>query len=432
MTANGVQTLEQWPVDGLVPYARNARLHSDKQVAQLADSIRRFGFCNPILVADDGEIVAGHGRVLAAKMLGVRQVPVVVLRHLTPELRRAYRLADNRLAELGSWSDDLLARELAALTNDGVGIKGVGFTDKELGTLLAGLSTPSMEGVGADDPAEPATEEPAGEASPVPVTRPGDLWVLEGHRVICGDCQDADTVARLVDGPAVDMLLTDPPYCSGGFQEAAKRSGSIRAGRQGEVANDTLSSLGYQALIERALRTMPARLVNVFTDWRMWPQLLGMVEARGYAVRSMVIWDKDAIGPGHGWRGQHELVMVGVTRAYKFTLKAGRANVIRCKRSGNEFHPTEKPVPLLEDILKVSPDCAVVGDPFGGSGSTLIACARQGRAARLVELMPHHVDTTIRRWQAATGGEAVREADGRTFLELEAEAVEAAIRTAAQ
>jgi DNA modification methylase len=416
----GAGRIEWRPVADLVPYARNARTHSESQVAVLAASIGRYGFNNPVLVDQDGGIIAGHGRVLAAKRLGLDVVPVVPLAHLSADEKRAYILADNKTAELAGWDKVLLAEELRDLDGLDFDLVGLGWSDKELDKLLGDVSRNAASDDGGKD------LDAAPEAASDPTTRKGDLWVMGDHLVLCGDSASDRDAARVLAGGRADVLLSDPPYCSGGFQESGRSAGGIgrrAAGATGiKIANDALSTRGYQALIGNVLRNFPARVAHVFTDWRMWSYLFDVMESAGYNVKSMVVWDKGSAGLGNGWRAQHELVMCGVGGAgYKFDVKAGSGNVLKCKRTRNELHPTQKPVELMEQILDVVPDCHVVAEPFGGSGSTLIACETRGRAARVIELEPKFVDVIVRRWQDLTGQPAILEATGQSFGDVERE-----------
>ncbi len=418
MDVIGADRLEWRDVAELIPYARNARTHSDAQVGKIAASIGRFGFNAPVLVDGTGGIIAGHGRVMAAKRLGMAKVPVVTVGHLTEEEKRAYILADNRLAEEAGWDKELLTAELQDLEGLDFDLSGeLGFSEKELAKLL---ERPNM---GADETPTGPDPDAMPEESALPVTARGDLWRLGDHLVLCGDSASDQDAARLLQGAGVDTVLSDPPFCSGGFQEAGRSVGGIgrrEAGANGiKIANDALSSRGYQAMIGAVLRNYPARIVHLFTDWRMWVNLFDVMESSGYGVRSMICWDKGSAGLGWGWRAQHEMIMCGVGGGYKFDKKAGRGNVIQCKRTRNELHPTQKPVELLEEILDVLPDCQTVADPFGGSGTTLMACERKGRVARVMELEPRYVDVIVRRWQEFTGLEAMLDGDGRTFAQIE-------------
>lgn len=253
-------------------------------------------------------------------------------------------------------------------------------------------------------------DETVSEEVPVPetkeiVTKPGDIWILGRHRVMCGDCTNKDHREKLLDGATPQILLTDPPYCSGGFQESGRSSGSIGTitkykyeKRTPTIANDMLSTRGYQALIKQAITGIPCAVAYIFTDWRMWLYLFDLVEGSGFGVRSMIVWNKKAIGMGSGWRSQHELIMFAHRTKTKFDNTKGYGNVLECSRSGNDLHPTQKPVELIEMLLDNTDWCNGVYDPFGGSGTTLIACEKMGQTAYIMELEPKYVDTIVRRF----------------------------------
>lgn len=270
--------LETRPVEALVPYAKNSRTHSDAQVAQIAASITEFGFTNPVLIDADGGIIAGHGRVLAAQSLGMGAVPVLVIDHLTETQRRAYVIADNKLALNAGWDDDVLRAEIEALGSEGFDLDLIGFDADELDALL----NPPNTSRGTTD------EDDAPNLPIVPTTVRGDTWLMGPHRLMCGDATIDDHVAGLLAGKAADTILTDPPYCSGGYQEAGKNVGSIggdkvRTGKQfaGGIVNDKLSTRGYLALMKSVVGANAAPMVYAFTDWKMWQSLYDVAESSG-------------------------------------------------------------------------------------------------------------------------------------------------------
>lgn len=245
-----------------------------------------------------------------------------------------------------------------------------------------------------------------------------------------GSCAEKATsvadVQRLIGEPQVDCILTDPPYCSGGFQESGKAAGSIgteRIGADGKsyqpkIANDQLSTRGYQALLKAAIGIVESQLLYLFTDWRMWTYAFDIAESSGHRVRSMVVWDKGTPGMGVGWRAQHEIILLGTKQAVKFNGHKAQGNVIRSDRTGNPLHPTQKPVDLLQKILGVSDMVRTVYDPFAGSGSILMACEAERRRCFSMELEPAFVDVIVKRWQDFTGLQATLDGDGRTFAEV--------------
>ena len=388
----------------LIPYADNARVHTAEQVKSLVESIRTYGFIAPVVVDNVGVIVAGHGRVLAAEKLGMEFIPCVTVDHLTSEQVRAYRIIDNKIAST-EWDTELLAKELRALAAEtGINPASVGFSEAEFKELMSELTKKQpIEGAGAVKAFETITD---------PVTKLGDIWVMDNHRLICGDCTNKSVRESLMSGNMIELILTDPPYSSGGFQESGKHTGSIgsdsKKTKQIRLINDTLSTRGYMALMSAALSNIPCIAAYVFTDWRMWVNLYDSLESSGYGVRSMIVWDKQSPGMGNGWRTQHELIAFAVKAKLDLTWKASLGNVIQCNRTGNEYHPTEKPVELLEKLMSVIPDITNVYDPFAGSGSTLIACEYTGRVFYGCELDGRYCDMTVRRWEELTGQKAER------------------------
>ncbi len=247
---------------------------------------------------------------------------------------------------------------------------------------------------------------------PITVTKYGDLWILGRHRVLCGDCTHPEDRALLLDGAKPEILLTDPPYCSGGQKEAQKSTGSIgterKDGKAPKIANDILSTRGYQNLIRAALTDIPCLYAYIFTDWRMWVYLFDLVEAAGFGVKSELVWDKGTPGMGVGWRSQHELILFAARAATHFDGHKGYGNVLSVSRSGNELHPTQKPVELLEKLVDNTDFARGVYDPFGGSGTTLAACEAYGQPSYTMELTPAFTDVIVKRYIRITGKQNVR------------------------
>lgn len=384
----------------------NARTHPPEQLEALARSIREFGFNAPLLVDKHGTVVAGHARLEVARRLGLERVPYVQLDHLTPAKARAYAIADNRIAELAEWDDELLARELHALEAAGLELPAVGFTDRELAALDRELAPP---------PEISAEEDEAGpkviDTGP-PVSRKGDLWTFGRHRYLVADCRSSDDVKRLCEGKTPDLLVSDPPYCSGGYQEAGRHAGSW-----GTIAADNLSSRGYAALLTAALGATTPTAVYLFTDWRMWIELHAVVESSGLAVRSMLVWDKGTPALGALWRTQHELVMFAA-RGRQLRKKgiAALGNVLRFPRTGNGLHYTEKPVALIEAILRgnsVSSSSTRVLDVFAGSAPVISAAERAEFTAYCLDVEPKCADAAITRWRREGKPEPWLDVDGR-------------------
>ena len=402
--------IEHWPIDKLLPYVRNARQHSEEQIARIAASIAEFGFVNPILTGADGVLVAGHGRLAAARKLGLTTVPVVVLDHLTPTQRRALVLADNRLAELATWDDALLRIELEALQDDGFDLDLTGFDADALAELLAD-EEPQIEGRTEDDAIPEMPEEP--------VSRPGDVWRLGPHRLVCGDATTAEAYARLFpDGERADMVFTDPPY-NVNYANSAKDK--LR-GKHRPILNDALGEGFYDFLFD-ALALIMAHTrgaIYVAMSSSELDTLQAAFRAAGGHWSTFIIWAKNTFTLGRSdYQRQYEPILYGwpegATRHWCGDRDQGDVWQIK-KPAKNDLHPTMKPVDLVERAIRNSSRPGdVVLDPFGGSGTTLIAAEKAGRVARLIELDPKYADVIVRRWQDWTGQQATREADGLAF-----------------
>ena len=385
------------PIEKVIPNPRNPNTHPAEQIKLLGRIIQAAGWRQPITVSNrSGFIVKGHGRLLAAKKAGLTEVPVDYQEYANEAEEYADLIADNRLAELSEIDTELLADIFQDIDLSEIPAELTGYTESEINDLTAAL---------ADE-----LDDTANEDVPVPevreiVTKPGDIWILGRHRVMCGDCTNKEQREKLLDGATPQILLTDPPYCSGGFQESNRSKGSIGTKTKYKyeegtptIANDALSTRGYQALIKQAIVGIPCVVAYVFTDWRMWLYLFDLVEGSGFGVRSMIVWNKKAVGMGSGWRSQHELIMFAHRTKTKFDNTKGYGNVLECRRSGNDLHPTQKPVELIEMLLDNTDWCSGVYDPFGGSGTTLIACEKMGQTAYVMELEPKYVDTIVRRF----------------------------------
>ena len=401
--------IEQWPTAKLLPYARNARTHSDDQVAQIAASIAEFGFTNPILAGSDGVIVAGHGRLAAAQKLGLDVVPVVVLDHLTPTQRRALVIADNRIAENAGWDDAMLRIEIAALQDDEFDVSLTGFDADALAELMAG-DEPDGEGE-TDDDAVP-------EMSETPVSRPGDVWLLGGHRLLCGDSTVAESYDRVLDGEPVDMVFTDPPY-NVNYANSAKDK--IR-GKDRAILNDNLGDGFYDFLLAALTPTIAHCRGGIYVAMSSseLDVLQAAFRAAGGKWSTFIIWAKNTFTLGRAdYQRQYEPILYGWPEGAQRHWCGDRdqGDVWNIKKpQKNDLHPTMKPVELVERAIRNSSRPGnVVLDPFGGSGTTLIAAEKSGRMARLIELDPKYVDVIVRRWQDWTGKQATRESDGALF-----------------
>lgn len=399
--------IERRSLDALIPYARNSRTHSDDQIAQIAASIHEFGWTNPVLVDGESGIIAGHGRVLAARKLGLTEVPVVELAHLTPAQRRAYVIADNKLAENAGWDFDVLAVELDELRDDGFDLDLLGFTQSELNDLVG------------TDKSVPLTDEDEVPTPPQdPVTKPGDMWVCGKHRVMCGDSTSIEAVEALCsDG--VDMLLTDPPY-NVAYEGKTKDALTIQ--------NDAMGDGDFRQFLRDAFVSANAVMKPgaVFYIWHADSEgynFRGACLDAGWKVRQCLVWKKQSMVLGrqdYQWR--HEPCLYGWKDGAGHLWAADRKQTTilefdRPQRSGE--HPTMKPVALFEyQMLNNTKGGDIVLDLFGGSGTTLIAAEKNERIARIIEIDPRYCDVIIKRWQDFTGKEAILEQDGRSFAAL--------------
>jgi DNA modification methylase len=423
--------IETIAVSALRPYARNARTHSKKQIRQIANSIQRFGFCNPVLVDDAGQIIAGHGRLEAAKLLGLEAVPAVRLSHLSEADKRAYVLADNRLAEKAGWDREILTIELQGLIDLNFEIELTGFATSDVDVLLEEAAEANGAATGPEDDIPALAAET--------VTRSGDLWLLGNHRLLCGDARDGAAYATLLEDTKAQFVFTDPPYnvpidghvC--GLGRIRHKNFAMGCGEMTEEA-----FTGFLASVFRnlAAHSCDGSIHQVCMDWRH----IGEIVAAGRQVyaelKNVCVWNKSNAGMGSFYRSKHELVFVfkNGTAPHINNFELGqhgrsRSNVwdyagVNTMRPGRldelAMHPTVKPVALVADAVK---DCShrggIVLDPFCGSGTVLVAAQRTGRRARGLEIDPHYVDVAVRRWQAFTGKSAVLEATGETFEVVE-------------
>jgi len=404
-----------WPVEKLIPYARNARTHSAEQVAQVAASIAEFGWTNPILAGADGIVIAGHARLLAARKLGMTEVPVIVLDHLTESQRRALVLADNRLALNAGWDEEMLRVEMAALDEDGFNLELVGFTDEEIEGLLR---DPEEVNAGiTDDDAVPETPETA-------VTVPGDVWILGEHRLLCGDATQMADVEKVLAGGLADMVFCDPPY---NVNYGATMKDKLR-GKKRKIANDDLGQDFEQFLRDACVNILAVTKGAVYicmSSSELHTLEKAFREAGGH-WSTFVIWAKNTFTMGRSdYQRQYEPILYGWKEGADHFWCGARdqGDVWFVKKPiANDLHPTMKPVELVERAVgNSSKGRDTVLDPFGGSGSTLIACEKTTRQARLIELEPKYCDVIIRRWQEFAGKEASLEVDGRSFTAIAAE-----------
>lgn len=404
----------QRPVESLVPYANNARKHSDEQVDKIAASIREFGFNSPILVNPEGTIIAGHARLAAARKAGLKEVPTLCLSHLSKTAQKAYILADNRIALDSSWDMDLLKVEFETLQDEGFDMSLTGFTPDE-------LAFPSLD-AGNDGNTDPDSVPDVGE----PVTVTGDLWVLGNHRLHCGDSTMIDQVDRLMNGETPILMLTDPPY--GVKLDQTWRDGLVNNdnGNKNLVKNDD------RADWQDAYSLFNGTICYVWHASKYSDVVKHNLESCGFEIRQQIIWNKTVmVFSRSAYHWKHEPCWYAVKKGADANWKGDRTQTTvwdvdaPSARAGNSKedrteHPTQKPVLLFErPILNHTSTKDGVYDPFGGSGTTIIACEKNGRKGFLMELDPKYCDIIVKRWQKFSGKDAVLESNGMTFSEVE-------------
>ena len=412
--------IELRQVAALIPYIRNAKQHSDAQVAQIAASITEFGWGAPILVDGQNNVIAGHGRLLAARKLGMTEVPVVPMAHLTDIQRRALILADNKIGENASWDDELLGLELAELKDGGFDLGITGFSPDEWDALIAGDA--STDGLTDEDQVPEVTENP--------ISRAGDVWLLGDHKVLCGDATKAEDYKVLLGDELVDMTFTDPPY-NVNYANTAKDK---MRGKNRPILNDNMGD-GFGAFLLAACQNIlnvTKGAVYIAMSSSELDTLQSAFRAAGGKWSTFVIWAKNTFTMGRAdYQRQYEPILYGWRDGAEHYWCGARdqGDVWQIKKPHkNDLHPTMKPVELVERAVRNSSKTRdLVLDPFGGSGSSLIACEKSGRRARLIELDPKYVDVIVKRWQDFTGAEATRAGDGAQFNTL-ADLAQPAIR----
>ncbi len=416
----------------LTPHPRNPRTHSRKQIGKIAESIRRFGFCNPVLVDDSNQIIAGHGRVEAAKQLGLVQVPTLRLSHMSEAEVRAYIIADNKLAEQAGWDREILATELEYLIDLKFNVEVIGFDVGEIDLTLEDADDARSEAAGPEDKIpEPIWSQP--------VTRPGDLWSLGKHRILCGDARDGDSYIRLLGNEKAELVFTDPPY-NVPVEGNICGKGAIHH-REFTMASGEMSAEAFTEFLGSVFRLLVAHsndgsIHDICMDWRHISEMMAAGKSAYSELKNLCIWAKKNAGMGTFYRSRHELVFVwkAGTAPHINSFELGQhgrhrtnvweyAGITSMGAAGREqlaMHPTVKPVALVTDAIK---DCSrrngIVLDPFAGSGSTLIAAERTGRRARGIEIDPIYVDVAIRRWQEYSGKVATLAETGQSFEEVE-------------
>ncbi|MBP7586412.1 MAG: site-specific DNA-methyltransferase [Thermoanaerobaculia bacterium] len=419
------ERIETWPLDRLKPYARNAKTHGADQVAKIAASMAKFGWTNPVLVAGDGEVIAGHGRILAAAELGLTEAPVIVLDHLTEEERQAYRISDNKLTELGAWDEALLAAELQALAADDFDLSLTGFSDAELDQLLA----LDVGGGTTEGPSVPPVVVP--EPPRNPASRTGDLWILGDHRLLCGDSTSAADVRRLMNGERAALFATDPPYLvdyDGSNHPTRNKDWSPSYG----VTWDD-SSQGAE-LYDGFIRAAIDEAIAEDAAWYCWhaSRRQAMLEAcwekAGAFVHQQIIWVKDrgVLTRSH-YLWKHEPCFMGWVRPHRPPKVADEmlaSTWVIPSLAGEERpdHPTPKPldcfaIPMRQHLARGG----LCYEPFSGSGSQIMAGEATGRRVFAMEISPAYVDVAVERWQTETGRDATLDGDGRSFATVKVE-----------
>ena len=421
------------PASAIIPDPKNPRFHDEKQIKKIAESIRTFGFIVPVLVDAGRKIIAGHGRLEAAVLLGLKEVPTITLEHLSPEQVRAFMIADNHLTEIGTWDNRLLGEQLRALAEAQVdfSMEVTGFETAEIDSYIEGLEE-------AHDGDDPADEVPA---SGPAVARSGDLWLLDKHRVLCGDSLKADSFAKLLEGKKAAVVVTDPPFNTR-VDRYICNFGKTKF-REFEMASGEMTPQEFTGFLTKAFRNLanasvPGALHYIAIDWRHLPELLAAGKDAYTEFKALCVWVKNSAGQGSLYRSQHELFAIFKSgkAPHRNNIQLGkygryRTNVWEYARvngaagSSDEeglgkMHPTIKPVQLVADVLMDSTTRGdTVLDAFLGSGTTVIAAERTGRICYGLEIDPAYVDVIIRRWETFTGKSAVHAKSKKSFRELE-------------
>ena len=393
---NPADKVEQWPIEKLVPYAKNARTHSDAQVAQIAASIREWGFTTAILVDESGSIIAGHGRVMAARKLGMASLPVMVAAGWTDAQKRAYVIADNKLALNAGWDNELLALEFSELTDMGFDLDLTGFTADEIAALTPEQIEPGL----TDEDAVPEVPEQ-------PVTVLGDVWILGKHRVMCGDSTSIDAVDVLLNGTTVDMVYTDPPYGISIVNDSGHVGGDklAKVGVYAPIAGDDTIDVAIEAI--QVIKTLNAK-VEIIWGGNYYAQALENSSC-------WIVWDKENTGNF----ADAELAWTNQKTAVRIFKHMWNGMVKASENGQKRVHPTQKPVKLAEWCLdEYGEKCSTVLDLFCGSGSTLIACEAKKKTGYMMELSPHYCDVIVKRWMDFTGKQAIHAETGKPFAEV--------------
>ncbi len=374
--------IKEVEVSALIPYAKNSRTHDDAQVAQIAASIKEFGWTNPILVDNDKGVIAGHGRLLAARKLGMDKVPTIELKDMTEAQKKAYVIADNKLALNAGWDTNFLSLELQELKDQDFDLTLLGFDDKELDALLAPETTEGL------------TDEDSVPDTPIePKTKLGDIYILGNHKLMCGDSTSIDAVEKLMDGNSVDLIFTDPPY---------NVAFNGRSGKHDVIKNDDLPEHEFENFILEVCSVIKVLDPKAYYVWCNW-NFYGLLQ-RNLKFKTCIVWAKNVFGMGQGYRHQHEFCLFNgkIDEVIK-----NESDLWEVKKDHNYVHPTQKPVALSVRAFGNHIKLLNVLDLFGGSGSTLIGAEQTGRKAFVMELDPKYCDVIVKRWEDFTGKKAI-------------------------
>jgi DNA modification methylase len=423
--------IEQTPIHALRAQDRNARTHSKRQIRQIADSMRRFGFTNPILTDDTLQIIAGHGRHEAAKLLGMTTVPSIRLSHMSATEKRAYVIADNEIALKAGWDREILAIELQGLIDLGFEVELTGFEPAEIDLILGDWQEASSEAVAPED----QDAEPLADAA---VSRPGDLWMLGSHRLLCADARSSEAYKTLLGAERADLIFTDPPY-NVAIEGHVSGLGRVHH-REFAMASGEMTEVEFTGFLTQVFRaaadvSRDGALHYICMDWRHLYEALSAGRAVYSSFLNLCVWNKDNGGMGSLYRSKHELVLLfkAGTKSHTNNVELGRhgrnrtnvweyagVNTFRAGRLDElAMHPTVKPVAMIADAIKdASKRSNIILDPFSGSGSTLIAAEKTGRRGHGMEIDPVYVDVAVRRWQRYSGKQAHLDESGATFEDI--------------
>ena len=390
--------------DVLIPYVNNSRTHSDKQVTEIASSIKEFGFTNPVLIDKEKTIIAGHGRLLASKKLGLKKVPTILLENLTEAQKKAYIIADNKLALNAGWDEELLSIELKELDELGYDTSLTGFSEDELSDIL---DKPITKGLTDEDEVPEDVE---------PIVEKGDIWQLGNHRLMCGDSTFSESVSTLMGEKKADLIFTDPPYgvSYGGGRARGSTPKGARVKAHGMILNDDLRDDDLYNLINDSVTNLllfskSGSPKYICFSWKTYNTFEQAIKKNGLEIKSCIVWDKQSIGLGNShYRPQHEFMFYIAGQWYGDKKQSD----IWCSSRGNTgeyVHPTQKPIELIERAINNSSKSEdIVLDLFGGSGSTLLACEKTNRINYSMELDKKYCDVIIKRWENFTGKKAER------------------------